>query len=113
MRDSRHLRTFVIGGVVTALIGLVALGGSAGASSPGKAPAKKATGEPIKLQIQGSFTGGGLDFTDIPDAAKAAAEAINKGSAASTAGRSRSSCATPGSTPTRVPSAPARRSTRR
>ncbi len=87
MRDSRHLRTFVIGGVVTALIGLVALGGSAGASSPGKAPAKKATGEPIKLQIQGSFTGGGLDFTDIPDAAKAAADAINKAGGVGTEGR--------------------------
>ena len=83
MRDSRYLRIVVVTGLVTALSGVVALGGSAGASSP----SAKASGEPIKLQIQGSFTGGGLDFNDIPNAAKAAAAAINKAGGVGSEGR--------------------------
>jgi ABC-type branched-subunit amino acid transport system substrate-binding protein len=67
----RHTRPIVIVALVAALVGVFGI-------SAGTATAAPAKGKPVVLMALGSFTGGGLDFTSVPDAAKAAAKAINK-----------------------------------
>jgi branched-chain amino acid transport system substrate-binding protein len=52
--------------------------GAIGATAASARVRHKPSGEPVKLMVMGSFEGQGLDFNDIPDAAKAAAAALNK-----------------------------------
>jgi len=67
----RHARVLVIGALVAGLVGVGASGAQARVDH-------KPSGDPVKLMVMGSFEGSGLDFNDIPDAAKAAAAALNK-----------------------------------
>ena len=56
------------------VLGLVAVPAVSGAAHV----ASKPTGEPVQLMVIGIFSGGGIDFSDVPQAAKAAAAALNK-----------------------------------
>jgi len=67
----RQVRALAVGALVAGLVGV-------GASSAQARVHHKPSGDPVKLMVLGSFEGQGLDFTDIPDAAKAAAAALNK-----------------------------------
>ena len=75
---SRRARLAVATSVAVGLIGSV-LGGVGGAAPSGhRSEIAVKAGTPIKLMVLGSFSGGGTDLGDIPDAAKAAAKAINR-----------------------------------
>lgn len=51
---------------------------SLGSTSAGSSAPAKPKGEPIRLMVLGLFSGAGYDFDDVPNAAKAAAAALNK-----------------------------------
>ena len=75
MKAHRGIVAALVTGLATTGLALAAAAGPAGAAPP---VAAKATGEPVKLMVFGIFSGGGIDFSDVPDAAKAAAAALNK-----------------------------------
>lgn len=71
MRFRRVSVLGVLSGLVAGVVGITA-------APVGARTAQKPSGEPVVIMVLGSFSGQGLDFTDIPDAAKAAAAALNK-----------------------------------